>query len=201
MIRWTTIGTHDRNARWRAGACDSDMRSFWMILRMRPPMARIRRCIAGTVLLLAGMTAAVAAPATPPPQCDATDMPTPPRGRLDVLARGFNLTGWLDSTPSRPPDMAVLASLRSRGPTPLRLPLMAERLMEAFNSRDAVAREFLELDRAIGALMGLGFAVSLDLHPGDKLGDLHAAAPDKGFELIDALWRSLARRYSVHPED
>jgi endoglucanase len=133
--------------------------------------------------------------------CDAPAAAGPLRARFAQLTRGFNLTGWLDSVPARPPDQALLARLRARGFAHVRLPVTAERLMEAFSSRDAVAQQLLELDRALGILLDLGFAVSLDLHPGSRLGRMHAADPDRGLELIEAVWRLLARRYANQRED
>jgi endoglucanase len=121
--------------------------------------------------------------------------------RLGFLARGFNLTGWLDGPTVRRPDLTVLARLRERGFSHIRLPVMAEHLMEAFSNRDHVAWHVGELDRAIDALIGLGFGVSLDLHPGGRFGRLHVAEPDKGLELLAALWRSLAQRYADRPAE
>jgi endoglucanase len=133
--------------------------------------------------------------------CDAQAASGVDAGRLGLLARGFNLTGWLDGPVVRRPDLTVLSRLRERGFTHIRLPVMAEHLMEAFSSRQTVARHVAELDRAIDALIGLGFGVSLDLHPGDRFGRLHVAEPDKGLELLTALWRDLARRYADRPAE
>jgi endoglucanase len=121
--------------------------------------------------------------------------------RLGFLARGFNLTGWFDGPTMRRPDLAVLARLRARGFTHIRLPVMAEHVMEAFGSRDEVARQLEEIDRAVDDLTGLGFAVSLDLHPGDRFGRLHMTEPEQGFALLEAVWRVLARRYAHRPAD
>jgi endoglucanase len=116
--------------------------------------------------------------------------------RIATLSRGFNLTGWMDSEKPRRPDERVLAGLRDRGFTHIRLPVTPERLLAAFSSRDDVALRLAELDGAVDTLIALGFGVSIDLHPGDRLGRLHAAEPDRGFELIDALWRLLAQRHA-----
>jgi len=115
--------------------------------------------------------------------------------RLALLSRGFNLTSWMSGEATRRPDQAVLANLRARGFTHIRLPVAAERLLTAFGSRDGVARQLTELDTAVDTLIRLGFGVSLDLHPGDRFGRLHASDPSRGFELIEPLWQTLARRY------
>ena len=121
--------------------------------------------------------------------------------RLAALARGFNLTGWLDGPTVRRPDLTVLVRLRERGFTHVRLPVMGEHVMEAFSSREHVAQHLAELDRAIDTLIGLGFTVSLDMHPGDRFGRLHVAEPDKGLGLLTSLWRTLAQRYADRPAD
>jgi endoglucanase len=116
--------------------------------------------------------------------------------RIATLSRGFNLTGWMDGETPRRPDERVLAGLRARGFTHIRLPVTAERLLAAFSSRDDVALKLAQLDIAVDTLMGLGFGVSIDLHPGDRLGRLHVTEPDRGFELINGLWRVLAKRHA-----
>jgi endoglucanase len=164
---------------------------------------RICCVVAALTLTVSPLSSAVAgSPEVSDPQaCEVPAASGPLRPRLGQLARGFNLTGWLDNVPARPPDQAVLARLRTRGFTHVRLPVTAERLMEAFSSRDAVVRQLLDLDQALGILLDLGFGVSLDLHPGDRLGRVHVADPDRGFELIETVWRLLARRYASRRED
>jgi endoglucanase len=124
-----------------------------------------------------------------------------PSARLNVLARGFNLTGWLDSDVPRRPDLATLATLSTRGLTHVRLPVKAELLMEDFSSRVAVGAQLGELDSALRALLTLGYGVSLDVHPGGKLGLLHRNDPNEGFGRIRALWLMLARRYRDQSPD
>jgi endoglucanase len=119
--------------------------------------------------------------------------------RLALLARGFNLTSWLDGLQTRRPDLTVLKKLRQRGLTHVRLPVTPERLLEAFSGAESVRSDLAELDRAIDSLIGLGFGVSLDMHPGDKLGPLQLADPQTAFDLFDDLWRRLAHRYAARP--
>jgi endoglucanase len=115
--------------------------------------------------------------------------------RLATLARGFNLTGWVDSWPPQRPSQEALARLYVRGFTHIRLPLNAELLIGDFNDTDPLALHLNELDRAIASLLDIGFAVSIDLHPGSKFGRLHQINPERGLELLDGLWRFLAQRY------
>src|SRR5437773_11588577 len=53
--------------------------------------------------------------------------------RIATLSRGFNLTGWMDGETPRRPDERVLAGLRARGFTHVRLPVTPARLLAAFS--------------------------------------------------------------------
>jgi endoglucanase len=164
-----------------------------------------RACLAACVSVIAMTIFQHAAPAQQPnstaQRCEPWLEAGVPRERLALLARGFNLTGWMDGPTVRRPDLKVLASLRRRGFSHIRLPVTPEYLMEAFSIPDDVRRNFAELDRAIDSLIALGFAVSLDLHPGGKLGPLHIAEPERAYDLIDSLWHKLARRYANRPAE
>jgi endoglucanase len=166
-----------------------------------------RRCMTGCagilVLIFAGPSASAQnlEPGTHRPSCHSPAVSTVPPSRLARLARGFNLTGWLDGEGIRRPDQAVLANLHRRGFTHIRLPVAAERLMEAFSESHAIARHSAEMDAAIDSLIAIGFGVSLDLHPGNRLSRRHVADPERAFELIQALWGRLAQRYVSRPAD
>jgi endoglucanase len=166
-----------------------------------------RRRAGVAAIALAGWTAASVqalaqqATSTPSMESCALRSDTVPAERVAMLARGFNLTGWLDGKETRRPDPVALADLRRRGFTHIRLPVTAERLMEAFSAPADVRRDLAELDRAIDTLLEAGFAVSLDLHPGGRLNRMHAAEPSRAFALIDNLWRMLARRYAARPAE
>jgi endoglucanase len=121
--------------------------------------------------------------------------------RLATLARGFNLTGWLDSASPRAPAERALAALRQRGFTHIRLPVTPEKISTAFSSPDQATAQLKMLDHAIDRLIALGFGVSLDVHPGDKLGRLHVAEPDRALEFLKDLWHVLARRYADRPAE
>jgi endoglucanase len=95
----------------------------------------------------------------------------------EALKRGFNLTGWLDQSRPRRPARNVLARLRARGFSHVRLPVDGVLLMPAFASPSISERHWAELDRALDELVELGFAVSIDVHPGDLLGNQHEKDP------------------------
>ena len=73
--------------------------------------------------------------------------------------------------------------------------------MAAFSAPAEIARDRAELDAAIDRLLSIGFAVSLDLHPGERLSRLHKTEPERAFALIEALWRELARHHARRPAD
>jgi endoglucanase len=124
-----------------------------------------------------------------------------PAARHALLARGFNLPGWVDGEGVRRPDPALLANLNRRGFTHVRLPLGAERVMEAFSPPGEVAERLAETDRAVATLTRIGYAVSLDLHPGARFNRLHRAEPGRALGLLESLWRTLARRYAGRDPD
>src|SRR5262249_32602472 len=156
----------------------------------RRPPHRCRSIAAAAALILASAMSAIAGTLDAPVRaaCEARVVAEPPRTRLDIMARGLNLTGWLDSVPARPPDRDMLAQLRQRGFTHIRLPVTAERVMEAFSAPDAVQRQLRELDGALTVLADLGYGVSLDLHPGRRLGNLQEGEPALAFDLLHSAW-------------
>ena len=159
----------------------------------------MRRALAG--LLLGTALAVLPARAQMSRDCAFLGETGVPAQRLAALARGFNLPGWLDGSETRRPDIGTLAALHRRGFTHVRLPVTPERLMAAFSAPADVARDRAELDAALDRLLAIGFSVSLDLHPGERLSRLHQAEPERAFALIDALWRELARHYARRPAD
>jgi endoglucanase len=126
------------------------------------------------------------------------DVPAP---RLLAIARGFNLTGWLDQEAPRRPQLATLQQLLARGFTHIRLPVKAELLMPSYTEPLPLHGHWLELDKALDTLTGLGFTVSIDVHPGAAFGELHRKEPERGYELLSALWRMLAERYRDRSAD
>jgi endoglucanase len=133
--------------------------------------------------------------------CAAMATPDVASSRLSLLARGFNLTGWMDGESRRRPDFALLGMLRARGLTHVRLPVAAEPLLDFFSDRQAIENQLKELDFALQTLLKIGFGVSLDVHPGGKFSRLHASNPDEGFRLLQSLWKTLGRRYSGYPAE
>lgn len=127
-----------------------------------------------------------------------SDVPAP---RLMAVARGFNLTGWLDQAEPRRPDLRTLQRLQERGFTHVRLPVKAELLMAAYTEPWLLRQHWQELAEAVDTLLGLGWTVSIDVHPGADFGKLHRTEPEHGFALLSALWRQLIEQNRFRPAD
>ena len=111
--------------------------------------------------------------------------------RHPELARGFSLTGWLDEPVARPPDAARLKALRERGFLHVRLPIAAESVMARFTPAATIAAKRRTIGTALDLLASLGFAVVVDLHGGDRLGDLFRRDPAAGRDAVIEAWRVL----------
>ena len=82
--------------------------------------------------------------------------------------RGASISPGDGGESRRRPDFSLLGMLQARGLTHIRLPVAPEFLLESFSDRHAIANQLNELDFAIQKLLDIGFAVSLDVHPGGK---------------------------------
>jgi endoglucanase len=155
--------------------------------------------------LLLGATALTVARAETAPLSTGSVCTAPgsgvPAARLRAMARGFNLTGWLDRKPATPPDEDALRALRARGFTHVRLPLKTEHLSPASSTPAAVEEAYRELSRAVDLLLELGFAVTLDMHPGEEVGALRRTDPDGAFAIVEAVWRRVALAFAGRSPD
>ncbi|TBW38763.1 hypothetical protein EYW49_08715 [Siculibacillus lacustris] len=145
--------------------------------------------VARTVILAAALFAGPVAAATP-------DCPVAPG---DPLARGFSLTGWFDDVPARPPEARMLADLRARGMTHVRLPVRAETLSPRFTPAADVARTRRAVAAAIDRLLALDFAVVVDLHGGDALETLFRTDASAAERAVIAIWTELGPILAARP--
>lgn len=132
---------------------------------------------------------AIAQPGDVPPQ------------RSARLARGYNLTGWVDRDQTKPPDIKLLARLKSLGFTHVRLPVYGEAVMPAFTSKEDADRRLGLIDHAVSLLLGLGYGVIVDMHPGSRFKALHEDDPDRAYEQLQEAWRLLATRLAKEDPD
>jgi endoglucanase len=126
---------------------------------------------------------------------------TVPAVRLEALARGFNLAGQLDGASSALLHEDLLRALYSRGMRHVRLPVPAETVMSGFSTKDAVERQLQAAARFVGQLIDIGYAVTLDLHPGAQFQRMHRDKPADALAALKDAWQMLARVVGRFPPD
>ena len=124
-----------------------------------------------------------------------------PVARLKALARGFNLAGQFDGDAHGLLHDDLVRQLYGRGMRHVRLPVPAEKVMPTFNSRDVIERQLAELNRTVGLLIAIGYAVSIDLHPGDQFQALHRTKQAEALSALKDAWTALARVAGRFPPD
>jgi endoglucanase len=118
--------------------------------------------------------------------------------RLDALSRGFNADGWING---EVPSRELLQQLRRAGISHVRLPVPAERVMPRFASKTERDATLGVLDKALKQLTALGYATSVDLHPGERFNRLHKEDPDAALQEMQQAWSGLADVIRSHPAD
>ncbi|MBR0753322.1 cellulase family glycosylhydrolase [Bradyrhizobium jicamae] len=121
--------------------------------------------------------------------------------RLAALSRGFNADGWINGPKSAPPSAGLLQQLRKAGMSHVRLPVPAERVMRRYASQAERDETLRALDQALKQLMSLGYAASVDLHPGERFNRLHREDPDAAMQEMEGAWRDLAEVIRAYPAD
>jgi len=136
-----------------------------------------------------------------PPAFAETCVPVPQTvapGRLAALSRGFNADGWING---EVPSRELLQQLRKSGMSHVRLPVPAERVMPRFASKEEREATLRALDKALKQLTALGYATSVDLHPGDRFNRLHKDDADASLRELEDAWGTLARVIQSFPAD
>ncbi|MBR0989216.1 cellulase family glycosylhydrolase [Bradyrhizobium japonicum] len=150
-----------------------------------------RRLAAATLLSISFGPSAFADTCVPVPQ---TVAPV----RLAALSRGFNADGWING---EVPGRELLQQLRLAGMSHVRLPVPAERVMPRFASPVERDGTLAVLDKALKQLTALGYAISVDLHPGERFNRLHKEDPEAALREMQEAWRSLAGPMRSYPAD
>jgi endoglucanase len=126
---------------------------------------------------------------------------TVPTARLEALSRGFNLAGQLDGSSPSLLHEDLLRTLHSRGMRHVRLPVPAETVISAFGTKDAVERQLQALTGFVSQLIGIGYAVTVDLHPGAQFQKMHRDKPSEAMAAMKDAWLMLARVIGRFPPD
>ncbi|KYG23326.1 endoglucanase [Bradyrhizobium sp. AT1] len=119
-------------------------------------------------------------------------------GRLAALSRGFNADGWINGAA---PSRELLQQLRRAGMSHVRLPVPAERVMPRFVAKAERDETLRVLDQALKQLTTLGYAISVDLHPGERFNRLHKEDPDAALRQMQEAWSGLAEVIRSYPPD
>lgn len=83
----------------------------------------------------------------------------------------------------------------------VRLPVPAEQIMRHFASQTQRDETLRLLDHALKRLTSLGYATSVDLHPGERFNRLHRDDPTTSLREIEDAWSSLAQVIRSYPAD
>ena len=152
--------------------------------------ASIGRCVA--VAIVTAMMGAWSSKAFSRPACLKLVSGGVSADAVQLLARGVNLAGWMDGPNSPAPKTSVLIALRRIGLTHIRLPVPAELVMNRFTPDRDIEAQLGLVARTLTTLNSLGFAVSIDLHPGDDFRKLHRDDPAAALNAAKDAWQKLA---------
>ncbi|HEY0850728.1 MAG TPA: cellulase family glycosylhydrolase [Bradyrhizobium sp.] len=120
--------------------------------------------------------------------------------RIAALSRGFNADGWINGA-QLPPPRPLLAALRKAGMSHVRLPVPAEHIMQRFAAPAEREARLRAIDAALKTLLGLGYAVSIDLHPGERFNALHREDAMASMQAMQDAWAALAKVMQAFPAD
>ncbi len=123
-----------------------------------------------------------------------------PADRLEALSRGVNADGWIADPRSAPPR-SLLLELRTAGLTHIRLPVPADDVMPRFATKLDIDRHLQTVDAALKILLQLGYAVSIDLHSGERFNPLHKDDPPAAMIEMKSAWSELAKIMQRYPSD
>jgi len=120
--------------------------------------------------------------------------------RIAALSRGFNADGWINGA-QLPPPRALLNALRKAGMSHVRLPVPAEHIMQRFAAPAEREARLRAVDSALKTLLASGYAVSVDLHPGDRFNALHREDAAASMQAMQDAWAALAKIIKNFPAD
>ena len=115
-----------------------------------------------------------------------------PATRISALARGINLAGQLDDATASLMHPDALRALRGKGMSHIRLPVPAESIMSRFSDGATIARQLRSAEQRLNEILALGYAVTVDLHPGDEFQKLHRTNAAEAMAALEQAWGSLA---------
>lgn len=119
----------------------------------------------------------------------------------EMLRKGFNLPDQAPQRAGEIPDKATLRTLYRLGMTHVRLPVTTEFLLPSFSGPATISSAMDDLSQALDLLLGIGFCVSVDMHPGADFQALYGRDVKAAHGALLANWPVLARHLSRWPAD
>ncbi|MGD9542774.1 MAG: glycoside hydrolase family 5 protein [Methylocystis sp.] len=117
------------------------------------------------------------------------------------LPKGFNLPDQVPLRAEHVADPGTLRALRGLGMTHVRLPIAAEFLLPEFSTPTTISSAKDDLTRAVDQLLGMGYDVSVDLHPDSDFQDLQRRDPARAHRALLAGWPPLADHLARWPAE
>jgi endoglucanase len=117
------------------------------------------------------------------------------------LRRGFNLPDQAPLRAERVPRKETLQALRKLGMAHVRLPVVGEFLLPTFSGPATISATLDDVNRIVDLLLSLGYAVTVDLHPGSDLSDLIARDPAHAQKALADGWRQFAKQLLRWPSE
>lgn len=117
------------------------------------------------------------------------------------LIKGFNLPDQVPLKLEHAAEPRTLRVLRDLGMTHVRLPVAAEYMLPSFSAPATLSSAMDDLTRALDRLLGLGYHVSVDLHPDSDFRDMQRRDPERAHKALLVGWPSLALQLSRWPAD
>jgi endoglucanase len=128
--------------------------------------------------------------------------PAPRKGMIpQALRRGFNLPDQVPLRADQQPDVSTLKTLHRMGMTHIRLPVGAEYLLASFSGPATISSATDDLSRALDMLLGIGYSISVDMHPDADFQNLYRRDVRVAQGALLADWPILAKHLSRWPAD
>jgi endoglucanase len=112
-------------------------------------------------------------------------------GRLRALRRGFSISGWLDTLEGSAPKAELLANLREKGFTHVRIPIRLELISPAFSDAAVILATQKKIANAARLMTRLGYAVIMDMHPGKLFRKIHQERPNEALDVLKSSWEKV----------
>lgn len=119
----------------------------------------------------------------------------------EPMRRGFNLPDQAPLRAGRVPQKETLQALRKLGMSHVRLPVSGEYVLPAFSGPATISATLDDLSRVVDMLLAMGYAVTVDMHPGSDMAARIARDPGDAQRTLADGWRLLAKHLLRWPSE